>query len=342
MSEAYTPTTEEKKLLARFTLEKSVHEWTVKDKIAFVALVNNKAGLPFGTIGLLRLEHDDWKTKTKTVTEIPYASRQTTVELAAVRGVSTQQMKESIDAEVAIYTYRAIAPDGRFAEAVGACALVKKSGESLDPTSRANKIMHAETKAKRRATLELCGLAYIDDTEATDIEGATVVDLSEDVVAPVATKEVAKPEAPKGNGKPATPQPVASTVSQATVTAPPVVAAPPQSTEAPAVDPTPAPAAESPSNGTAASAPVLPVPARYEGNALFAGADDNVIVADAEHMGFIVSECKEKCGWDATTMSKWLLDTFGVRNANVKETLTLAMFKRIAAGIDTALTAAGR
>lgn len=362
MSEVYQPTDAEKKLLARFVLDRSVHEWDLKDKIAFIALVNKKAKLPFGTIGLLRTEHKDRKTNTVTVTEIPYASRQTTVELAAMHGVSTQQMKESIDAEMAIYTYRAILGEtGRFAEAVGACSLCKYDGQSLDPTSRANKIMHAETKAKRRATLEVCGLAYIDDTEATDIEGAKIVDLEAPAVSPDATtKEVVKPEAPKGNGKPAVVQPTPQappvtpavsappvTTTTATATTETVEIAQAGATES--VDPTPAPAVESPSNGTASpqasaasSTMLLPIPARYSDNALFAGDDDNVIVADKEHMGFIVAECTQKCGWDTTTMSKWLFDTFNVRNSNAKETLTLANFKRIAAGIDAALTSAGR
>ena len=41
---------------------------------------------------------------------------------------------------------------------------------------RANGMMHAETKASRRAILAVLGLAFLDESEARDIEGATLAD----------------------------------------------------------------------------------------------------------------------------------------------------------------------
>jgi hypothetical protein len=54
--------------------------------------------------------------------------------------------------------------DGRTDIAKGAVAIANLKGEVL-----ANAMMKAETKAKRRATLSLCGLGFLDETEVADI-----------------------------------------------------------------------------------------------------------------------------------------------------------------------------
>src|SRR5690606_33168556 len=53
--------------------------------------------------------------------------------------------------------------------AMGAVALTNKRGEDL-----ANALMKAETKAKRRATLSICGLGILDETEIDDMKAADV------------------------------------------------------------------------------------------------------------------------------------------------------------------------
>jgi hypothetical protein len=329
MPEAYQPTDDEKKLLARFALEGTVHLWTVKDKIAFIALVNKRAGLPFGTIGLIRTEYN---SKGETIIkEIPYASRQTTVELGKVNKISVHILEKDIKlGDYALFQARATDIDsGRQVDATGCCALVNQYGP-LKMDAQANKIMHAETKAKRRATLEICGLAFLDDTEVDDMENTVKLELDDKAGDVVSTDATTKQEAPKGNGKPA-PAPKSP--------------APPAAETAPPASPQDSPASTASSEEATTTAKaqtsVVPIPKRYAGNPLFEG-DENAIVADKAHVDFIVNGCKVDCGWDGPTMSKWLLDTFGVRAANMKETLTLATFKRIMTGVDTALTSAGR
>lgn len=334
MSNEYIPTDNEKKLLMKFALEGSVHTWSQQDKVAYLACVNKKAGLPFGTIGLLRTEYEDWKTKQKVIKEFPYASRQTTIELAASREISLEQKKEYIAQDEARYTYRATdIRTGRFIEAVGSCSLINSKGNPLDATARSNKIMHAETKAKRRASLEICGLAFLDDTEVDSVEGATRLELKEDAA-----------EAPKGNqpSVPAAPAPVTGT-SNSTDTPQAAKAAPvPASTEPPKpvaqAVPTPAIA---PATPPAAPVSTFDGPKRYEAHAALFAGDDAAIVNDKPHMDLILAG-KAECGWDGATFTKWLFDTFGVTNQNRAEKLTLEVFKKIMGGIDAALTSAGR
>jgi hypothetical protein len=58
-------------------------------------------------------------------------------------------------------------PDSRQDESTGVVALAGLRGEAL-----ANARMKAETKAKRRVTLSLCGLGWLDETEVEDVPGA--------------------------------------------------------------------------------------------------------------------------------------------------------------------------
>ncbi|MEK9723282.1 MAG: hypothetical protein VW405_07335 [Rhodospirillaceae bacterium] len=71
-----------------------------------------------------------------------------------------------------VFVVTAIAADktGRTDAATGAVAIGNLTGESL-----ANALMKAETKAKRRVTLSLCGLGMLDESEVETIPDAQVV-----------------------------------------------------------------------------------------------------------------------------------------------------------------------
>lgn len=77
--------------------------------------------------------------------------------------------REQID-DLLVVTARATLPDGRFDESIGALPLGKLQGEA-----RANALMKCETKAKRRVTLSICGLGFMDESE---VEGAEAADVS--------------------------------------------------------------------------------------------------------------------------------------------------------------------
>lgn len=98
-----------------------------------------------------------------------YATRTATDQLRASRGISISITSREMMPESGLYvvTARATDRDGRTDEAVGAVSIAGLRGESL-----ANALMKAETKAKRRATLSLAGLGWMDETEAGDVPGA--------------------------------------------------------------------------------------------------------------------------------------------------------------------------
>lgn len=99
-----------------------------------------------------------------------YALRGCTDQLRTVHGVSVVDMQETERDGVFIVTVKVSNKEGRTDMAKGAVNITGLKGEAL-----ANALMKAETKAKRRATLSICGLGLLDETEIETIPGAVNV-----------------------------------------------------------------------------------------------------------------------------------------------------------------------
>lgn len=116
-----------------------------------------------------------------------YARRDATDQLRARDRISVQITgRERMD-DVYVVTACAKTPSGRSDEAIGAVAIGGLKGDAL-----ANALMKAETKAKRRATLSLVGLGWLDETEIDTVPGATPVPEE-----PAMVIEAPKPAAPE-------------------------------------------------------------------------------------------------------------------------------------------------
>lgn len=96
-----------------------------------------------------------------------YASRSATDQLRKINRVSVSIVSREQIGDVYVVTARATTPDGRVDESTGAVAVGGLKGESL-----ANALMKAETKAKRRVTLSICGLGWLDESEVSSIPDA--------------------------------------------------------------------------------------------------------------------------------------------------------------------------
>lgn len=131
-----------------------------------------------------------------------YALRNCTDQLRTIHGVSVEELAETERDGVYIVTCKVRNKDGRSDMAKGAVTIANLKGDNL-----ANAMMKAETKAKRRATLSLCGLGFLDETEIETIPNASRPTLA----------------APAGNGKDATstePSHTRSAIGSAAVSAP--------------------------------------------------------------------------------------------------------------------------
>ena len=96
---------------------------------------------------------------------VVYAKKDCTEQLRKINSVSVAISGQVIADDVLIVTARATLPSGRFDEDIGAVSVKGLSGEALS-----NARMKAITKAKRRVTLSICGLGFLDESEIESVQ----------------------------------------------------------------------------------------------------------------------------------------------------------------------------
>lgn len=112
-----------------------------------------------------------------------YATRDAADQLRRLHQVNIVISDKQLDGDLFLVTVRATTKHGRTDEDVGAVVLGKLAGDA-----RANAIMKAMTKAKRRVTLSICGLGFMDETEVETLQGVVTYDA-----------DAPAPEPPKGD-----------------------------------------------------------------------------------------------------------------------------------------------
>src|SRR5687767_11804558 len=103
-----------------------------------------------------------------------YAKREATDQLRKLHRISVEILSREQQGDLFVVTARATAPDGRTDESTGA---VPTSG--LNGANLANALLKAETKAKRRVTLSICGLGWLDESEVDSVRVARPAHVSE-------------------------------------------------------------------------------------------------------------------------------------------------------------------
>ena len=103
-----------------------------------------------------------------------YARKDAAEQLRKVNAVSLEiTSREMIDG-MYVVTCKASTSIGRVDSSTGVIDLSNLKGET-----KANAMMKAETKAKRRVTLSICGLGLLDETEVDSVPGARKVRVEE-------------------------------------------------------------------------------------------------------------------------------------------------------------------
>lgn len=104
--------------------------------------------------------------------EVMYASKDATEQLRKLHKVSITKIE--VDMQNGVYIVRASActPDGRQDSSTGVVYIDGLKGENL-----CNAMLKAETKAKRRVTLSICGLGILDESELDTMIGHKKIDL---------------------------------------------------------------------------------------------------------------------------------------------------------------------
>jgi hypothetical protein len=101
-----------------------------------------------------------------------YAKKDCTEQLRKINGVSIDELTDKLIDDIYIVTAKAKDKNGRVDQAKGAVVIGHLKGEA-----KANAIMKAETKAKRRVTLSICGMGWTDESEIESIPNARPVDI---------------------------------------------------------------------------------------------------------------------------------------------------------------------
>jgi hypothetical protein len=123
-----------------------------------------------------------------------YARKDCTDQMRNVQKISLQITSRDKSEDVYIVTARATTIDGRSDESTGVVTITGLKGDAL-----ANALMKAETKAKRRVTLSICGLGFTDETEIetipkadrvnVDMNTGEIIDAESKQAEPLATKD---------------------------------------------------------------------------------------------------------------------------------------------------------
>lgn len=108
-----------------------------------------------------------------------YALRACTDQLRGLHGVSVVNTQTAVQGGIVTVTCTVRDKHGREDSDIGCVSLADARGEKLSGEELANAFMKAVTKAKRRATLSLCGLGWLDETEVENIKGAKPISATE-------------------------------------------------------------------------------------------------------------------------------------------------------------------
>lgn len=147
-----TTENKERMILSSLVMNGDISRLTAAQKVNYYQHVCDKLGLdalsqPFRILKL----HGK---------EILYCHRGGAQQLNKLHQVSHEIKAREIVNGCYVVSARASTPDGRQTESIGATPIDHLQGERL-----CNAMMKAETKAKRRATLDLLGLGMLDESE---------------------------------------------------------------------------------------------------------------------------------------------------------------------------------
>ncbi len=117
-----------------------------------------------------------------------YATKDCTEQLRKIHGVSITDIASQKIEDVYVVTAKAMDKNGKVDTSTGAVTISNLKGDAL-----ANALMKAETKAKRRVTLSICGLGILDESETDTMKEAITEDVQA-VEVPKAKKQVLNEE----------------------------------------------------------------------------------------------------------------------------------------------------
>ena len=146
--------------IEEMVIRQNIAKMSPTEKIVYVKSLNDALGLDWrlNGIGLINLQGK----------EVPYIQRAGTDQLRQKNKISITITGREKVGDCYVVTARATTPDGRTDESIGVVPL-QAFGKALNGDQLANAFMKAETKAKRRVTLSICGCGFMDESETESV-----------------------------------------------------------------------------------------------------------------------------------------------------------------------------
>lgn len=164
-SQALQKPTDPASIIEQVITKGDLAELSPEQKVSYYNSVCQSLGLNALTKPFDFLQIEDKKTGIKKV--VLYARKDCTEQLRKKDGISIFQLDQKIEDGCLIVTAHARTAEGREDVDDGVVFIKGLMGDSV-----ANARMRAVTKAKRRVTLSICGLGFLDESEIETIPGA--------------------------------------------------------------------------------------------------------------------------------------------------------------------------
>lgn len=153
-------------VLEKVVLEQDLSKLSATEKISYIGHLCKSLGLNPYTKPFEIMKFNG--------KEVPYARKDCTEQLRKLHNVSITKLDTKV-IDASVYVVTACAKRGEVEDSsTGVISILGLKGEAL-----ANAMMKAETKAKRRVTLSICGLGFLDETEVDSIPNAKKIDVYE-------------------------------------------------------------------------------------------------------------------------------------------------------------------
>lgn len=159
-NENYQPPKVSYALMEKVLLRGDMKELDSKERLSYISMLCKSLKLNVLT---RPFEYIDFKGKLTL-----YARKDATDQLRSIYKVSVHKLESKFLDDIYYVTAYVSTPDTRVDIGTGAVYIKNIFGDNL-----ANAIMKAETKAKRRATLSICGLGMLDESEIDTLPGET-------------------------------------------------------------------------------------------------------------------------------------------------------------------------
>lgn len=163
-------TRDEAQMLARVLIQGDLSVLSPEERVAYYLRVCRSLGLNEFTRPFDYLEMAVGRGEAKKLTL--YANATAASQLRDLRGISVTDVDPRQVGDVYVVVAHGKDKHGRIDSSTGAVNVKGLFGVQL-----ANAMMHAETKAKRRLTLSMCGLSMLDDSQLDGVPDAVPVNV---------------------------------------------------------------------------------------------------------------------------------------------------------------------